>query len=265
MVVQSEFLSVQLRARVDELDRHEARNRRAPIFLERGVSIRQPEEYYYRVEIVSPIRPSPSPQTDRKAVTAFGARVASDIDTYPVLIADMSREGVRVLSTEPIPGSETMELTCEVEGKVVRLPAQKRYVRVESAKDSLFSVGFRFDHVSRIDAARWKVRLNEAYITPARAQSAMESERMDLCEANTDNDLRMIANKLLAKLREVNRAERQFLKQQLSAHNFHLPAEALRGMEAQLDVMARHKEQFADNLASTIDVMNARIQAAEAA
>ena len=75
----------------------------------------------------------------------------------------------------------------------------------------------------------------------------------------------MIANKLLAKLREVNRAERQFLKQQLSAHNFHLPAEALRGMEAQLDVMARHKEQFADNLASTIDVMNARIQAAEAA
>lgn len=266
LVVQSDMLSVQLTARVEGVDRVEATNRRTPIFLERGVSIPYPPQYYYLVSITSPVRPAPSAQADRKAVVSFGGRVSSDHDAYQVLIADMSRGGARVLSTQPIEGNEVLELSCEVDGKVVRLPAVRRYIRQELSKEGLYSIGLRFEHVSRIDAARWKTRLNEAHINPARAQSSanvLEPESGP--NGNPATDLRTIANKLLAKIREVNRAERRLLGEHLAAHQAHIGPDGLKVLEAQLDVMARHKEQFAENLASTIAVMHAKIESSEAA
>lgn len=266
LVVQSELITVQLTARVEGVDRAEARNRRTPIFLERGLSIPYPNQFYYFITVTSPVRPSPSAQTDRKATCGFPAKVSGDYDSYSVLIADMSRGGARILSGEPIESSELMELSCEVDGKVVRLPARPRYSRSEPGREGLYSVGFRFEHVSRIDAARWKTRLSEAYITPSRAPASSDLVESDLSSAsNAGTDLRVIANKLLAKMREVNRAERRYLRQQLQAQGSCLSPEALQALEAQLDIMTRHKEQFSDNLASTIQVMYSKIEAAEAA
>lgn len=263
LVLQGNRESAQVRARVLDIDRHEMRNREKPVTLERGVTIPLPLQYCYRVEFTTPIRPTINRETDRKAVLDKIAKLGSLRFERKVLLADVSASGARVLTTTPIEIGELLSFEFERDGKTVAFSATGRYARKVASPRELYSVGLQFEDIGRIDAARWKVVLDEAGSIPARSSSAGESILTLAQASESGKDFRNIANKLLEKIEEVDKAEREFLRNQLSNEFAALETAELVALEIQLDVMAQHKRQYIANLASAIEILYTQAQSTE--
>ena len=259
LVIQGDQESIRARARVVEADRREMQNRQAPVLLERGVTIPLPTQYCYRIEFTHSFRPVANLDADRKATVTQRAKVGSTRFERPVLVADVSNSGARILTTDLIESGELIQFELDRGGKKVVMTASGRYARKLQATRDLYSVGLRFENVGRIEAARWKLLVEEAGTSPARFPNS--GEVLPLTESpQSGQDLRQIANKLLTKIREVDLAEREFLSKEMGNFANGFSDAELVAFEIQLDVMAQHKRQYADNLASAIEILYSQAQ-----
>lgn len=259
LLIQGENESANVKARIIDADRGEMRNRETPVFLERGNSIPYPLDYCYQFEFMSTVRPVPNKDTDRKAVSSMVARVGTMRFERMVLLADVSVSGARILSTEPIESGELLSFEFEQGGKTIAISASGRYLRRESSNRDLYSAGLRFEGVGRIDTARWKMILHEASAKPARAPHTNQSLSPVLEAVEGGQDFQNIAKKLLAKIQEVDKAERDFLRKHLEQQQGSLDEISLRIFEAHWESMARHKQQFSDNLSAAIEILHSQV------
>lgn len=260
LVIQGDLQSVKLRSRIVEVDHTETRNRRHPIFLPSGLAIKQPVAYYYRFEMLTPMRPVSNRDLDRKIVVPTEVRVSTPSQQLVAVLADVSENGARLLAPTPIEGCDLLEFRIEVDGQELEVLASSRYSRKAPGHEELFAVGLHFEKIGRIDAARWRKILAIARSEPARIEWNGPPEDSSVhIPVQADFDLRTIANKLLAKIQEVDRAEREYLLTALMLRSEEIDAEEMARVEAKLAIMERHKRQFAENLASTIEVMHAKI------
>ena len=177
IAVQIDMAAAHFEAVVIEVDTDEAVHRKSPIFVGKGISIPQPRQYCYRLNIVSGIRQQQNKQANRKALHEMQGALMIDGTEIPVLVGDISAAGAGVYGIQELPVGKLVELICTPDGKPISIQATVQHCREVPADSKLFAGGLRFTRVGRIEAARWKNRFYDAHLVPSRMQSDEEREK----------------------------------------------------------------------------------------
>lgn len=239
ITAQSEGQTVAFNARLVVEDQEETIHRKTPIFMDNGMALPQPTQFCYQLAAVSEVKRTPNQQAARKAASDFKGLIEFNGNVLRTAIWDISKQGVGILTSEPLDAGHPIALLCDLDGEEFRLEGEVRHSRQVHAPKPLYLSGIQFGEVGRIVAARWRKRMDDLYQEPSRCRRSTEvsesaNEIIHLSEVVEDTftqNLAEHASDLLERLRRVSQTERRLLKQ-------HLVKSALTGPEATDEAMA---------------------------
>lgn len=251
--VQIDMAAAHFEAIVIEVDADESVHRKAPIFVGRGVSIPQPKQYCYKLNIVSGIRQQQNKQANRKALHEMQGSVMMGEAEIPILVGDISAAGAGVYSIEELPVGQLVELICMPDGKAISIQGTVQHSREVPAESTLYASGLRFTRVGRIEAARWKNRFYDAHVVPSRTKhgEASNAQRGDVeifAQTPEDGKIERLAD-YIERLVKVSQMERQII-----IHNMELlSGSSKETIRAQVEVFARHEDELRDKICEILE------------
>ena len=266
ITAQSEGVTVAFNARVTAEDQEETIHRKTPIFMDNGMALPQPIQFCYKLSAVSEVKRTPNQQAGRKATTDFKGLIQYNGEIVRTAIWDISKQGVGILTSDPLEPGHTVSLLCDLEGEEVRLEGEVRHSRLVNAPKPLYLSGIQFGEVGRVVAARWRKHMEDLYMEPSRCKRSVEvtetaCEVIHLSEVVEDTftqNLAQHAADLLERLRRVSQTERRLLKKHLvksALSGTDAADEALATMSIKLELLRRLELDLEASLFKTLEAL----------
>lgn len=223
--VNVEFGEINLAGRLSGIDASEEHQRKVPVRLEAGGSVRQVNSHCFCFEIGPDYQKRSTNVMARKAIRLTSIVLKRGTEFISVALHDVAKHGAGIISPKPLQRGESVTLMFDCEGAEFELEAEVMFCRRHTTESPQYFVGLKLCGVDRLTRARWNRMFAMAFEVPARSaivntselelvaveEAAKADAKLVPLPAVVSNGLVAQATSILQRLRRVSQVERRLI------------------------------------------------------